>query len=51
MQGFTEIYIKVERPCEESWVNEARAVRLGGWNADHTALTVVEEPVIAKGNE
>ncbi|MCF2604555.1 tRNA (N(6)-L-threonylcarbamoyladenosine(37)-C(2))-methylthiotransferase MtaB [Parabacteroides distasonis] len=43
MQGFTENYIKVERPYEESWVNETRAVRLGGWNADHTALT-------AKGN-
>lgn len=48
MQGFTENYIKVERPYEESWVNETRAVRLGGWNADHTALTV--EALTAKGN-
>lgn len=45
MQGFTENYIKVERPYEESWVNETRAVRLGGWNADHTALTVEEATV------
>ena len=42
MQGFTENYIKVERPYEESWVNETRVVRLGGWNTDHTALTVEE---------
>ena len=48
MQGFTENYIKVERPYEESWVNETRTVRLGGWNADHTALTV--EALTAKGN-
>ena len=48
MQGFTENYIKVERPYEESWVNETRAVRLGGWNADRTALTV--EALTAKGN-
>lgn len=42
MYGFTENYIKVESPYEESWVNETRTVRLGGWNADHTALTVEE---------
>ena len=51
MQGFTENYIKVERPYEESWVNETRTVRLGGWNADHTALTVEETAVsTAKGS-
>lgn len=48
MQGFTENYIKVERPYEESWVNETRTVRLGVWNADHTALKV--EALTAKGN-
>ena len=48
MQGFTENYIKVERPYEESWVNETRAVRLGGWNGDHAALKV--EALTAKGN-
>ena len=52
MYGFTENYIKVERPYEESWVNETRTVCLGGWNADHTALTLREVPsAIEKGDE
>lgn len=40
MHGFTENYIKVEHPFVEAWVNETRRVRLGGWNADQTALTL-----------
>lgn len=42
MHGFTENYIKVERPYDASLVNQAVRVRLGGWNADQTALTADE---------
>lgn len=40
MHGFTENYIKVEAPFDAALVNETRAIRLGEWNADRTALTV-----------
>jgi MiaB-like tRNA modifying enzyme len=39
MQGFTENYIKVEMPYEDSAINILKTVRLGGWNEDKTALT------------
>ena len=42
MHGFTENYIKVERPYDASLVNQAVRVCLGGWNADQTALTADE---------
>ena len=40
MHGFTENYIKVERPYDASLVNKTCWIRLGGWNQDKTALTV-----------
>lgn len=40
MHGFTENYIKVERPYEASLVNRTCRIRLGDWNPDKTALTV-----------
>lgn len=40
MHGFTENYIKVERPYEASLVNRTCRSRLGDWNPDKTALTV-----------
>ena len=38
MHGFTENYIKVEIPYDNSLVNETRRVTLTGWNEDRTAL-------------
>lgn len=38
MHGFTENYIKVETPYDSSLINETRRIRLGGWNADKSAL-------------
>lgn len=38
MHGFTENYIKVELPYDESLSNKVRNVRLGGWNEDKSAL-------------
>ena len=38
MHGFTENYIKVETPYDASLINETRRIRLGGWNADKSAL-------------
>jgi threonylcarbamoyladenosine tRNA methylthiotransferase MtaB len=40
MYGFTANYIKTEAPYDEARVNRISAVRLDGWNADRTALTV-----------
>lgn len=38
MHGFTENYIKVEIPYNESLVNKTVPVRLGEWNGDRSAL-------------
>ncbi len=38
MNGFTANYIKVELPVEEQWDNRIVRVRLGGFNADGSAL-------------
>ena len=40
MHGFTENYIKVETPYDASLINETRRIRLGGWNADKSALQI-----------
>ena len=40
MHGFTENYIKVEIPYDESLVNVTRFIKLGDWNKDCSALTV-----------
>lgn len=40
MHGFTENYIKVETPYNASLINETRRIRLGGWNADKSALQI-----------
>ena len=39
MHGFTENYIKVEMPYDDSAINFPKAVRLNEWNEDKTALT------------
>lgn len=38
MHGFTENYIKVEIPYDNSLVNETRLVKLTEWNEDRSAL-------------
>jgi threonylcarbamoyladenosine tRNA methylthiotransferase MtaB len=40
MFGFTENYIKVERPYNRSLVNSVETIALGGWNNDKSALTI-----------
>lgn len=40
MHGFTENYIKVETPYDASLINETRRIRLGGRNADKSALQI-----------
>ena len=40
MHGFTENYINVETPYDASLINETRRIRLGGWNADKSALQI-----------
>ena len=42
MGGFTENYIRVETECNKALVNKLVRVRLGDFNADGSALTVVE---------
>lgn len=43
MHGFSDNYVRVEAPYQKSWANQIVSVRLGGYNADQTAL--VTEPV------
>lgn len=38
MHGFTENYIRVERPYNKDLVNSFETVELGGWNEDYSAL-------------
>ncbi len=38
MYGFTENYIRVERPYNKDLVNSFETVELGGWNEDYSAL-------------
>lgn len=40
MFGFTENYIKVEAPYDESWVNRTVELRLGGFNREKSALLI-----------
>lgn len=40
MHGFTENYIKVEIPYDNTLANETRRVTLSGWNDDRTALLI-----------
>jgi threonylcarbamoyladenosine tRNA methylthiotransferase MtaB len=42
MCGFTENYIRVETECNKTFINKTVRVRLGGFNEDRSALTVVE---------
>lgn len=42
MGGFTENYIRVETECNKAFINKTVRVRLGGFNEDKSALTVVE---------
>ncbi len=42
MAGFTENYIRVEMPCDNSMVNRLVRVRLGDFNNDESALKVDE---------
>lgn len=45
MHGFTENYIKVEIPYDNSLVNETRRVTLTGWNEDRSALNCELETI------
>jgi len=38
MVGFTENYIRVERPYDKSLVNSIHTVKMGDWNEDYSAL-------------
>ncbi len=40
MHGFTANYIKVETPYQTELINETKAVLLGDFNEEGTALTV-----------
>ena len=40
MAGFTENYVRVEAPYRPRLINTIQPVTLGGWNDDHTALTI-----------
>ena len=41
MHGFTENYVRVERPYDKKRVNTAETVTLGDWNEDKTALKAI----------
>ena len=41
MYGFTENYVRVERPYDKKRVNTAETVTLGDWNEDKTALKAI----------
>ena len=45
MYGFTENYIKTEISYRSQLANTVCHVTLGGWNADKTALTVVDNDI------
>lgn len=40
MTGFTENYVKVEYPFNESLINEVKNIKLADYNIEHSALTV-----------
>jgi threonylcarbamoyladenosine tRNA methylthiotransferase MtaB len=40
MVGFTENYIRVERPFDKSLVNSIHTVKMGNWNDDMSALKI-----------
>lgn len=40
MQGFTENYVRVERPFDKTLINTIETITLGGWNGDKSALKV-----------
>lgn len=42
MYGFTENYVKVESPFDEKLVNVVKDVKLGNYNKDKTALTLLQ---------
>lgn len=42
MYGFTENYIKVERPFDRKFINTVEKIIFGGWNEDKSALKIVE---------
>ena len=41
MHGFTENYVRVEKPYDKKRVNTAETVTLGDWNEDKTALKAI----------
>ena len=41
MHGFTENYVRVERPYDKKRVNTAETVTLDDWNEDKTALKAI----------
>ena len=40
MVGFTNNYVRVERPYDKSLVNTVEMVTLGDWNEDKSALKI-----------
>lgn len=43
MTGFTENYVKVEHPFNESLINEVKNIKLADYNIEHSALTVAHD--------
>lgn len=43
MTGFTENYVKVEYPFNESLINEVKNIKLADYNIEHSALTVAHD--------
>lgn len=41
MHGFTENYVKLERPYDKTRVNTIETVEIGGWNEDKSAMLAV----------
>ncbi|MFV0471331.1 MAG: tRNA (N(6)-L-threonylcarbamoyladenosine(37)-C(2))-methylthiotransferase MtaB [Paludibacteraceae bacterium] len=40
MQGFSENYIRLQRPFDKDMINKIEEVTIGDWNKDNTALTI-----------
>jgi len=40
MHGFTENYIRLERPFDRNRINTIEEAKIGGWNEDHEALLI-----------
>jgi threonylcarbamoyladenosine tRNA methylthiotransferase MtaB len=43
MVGFTNNYIRVERPYDNALVNTIQTITIGNWNEDHSALLIADQ--------